>query len=111
MSRQTIESVLEITDLKVSFPLQGGGLLDVIGGMSLHVYPREFVSVLGPSGCGKTTLLRVISGLLPPSSGKVIYTGRPESGPPAIGLVFQQANLMPTETVLQGSLLCRRPFA
>ena len=47
--------------------------LDHIG---FTVAEGEFLSILGPSGCGKTTLLRILIGLLPPTSGSVYKDGR-----------------------------------
>ncbi len=66
--------------------------------ITFDVYPREFVCVLGPSGSGKTTLLRILAGLLTPTSGSFMF-GQGEQ--PSIGMVFQQANLMPWRTVIE----------
>jgi NitT/TauT family transport system ATP-binding protein len=63
--------------------------------VSLRVEAREFVSIVGPSGCGKTTLLKVIAGLLPPSTGSVEHTGREGNGRPTSALVFQEHGLFP----------------
>jgi NitT/TauT family transport system ATP-binding protein len=58
--------------------------------VSLNVRKGEFVSVVGPSGCGKTTLMKCLSGLLHPSSGKVLLNGADITGPPReMVLVFQ----------------------
>ncbi len=74
--------------------------------ISLTAADREFVAVVGPSGCGKSTLLKLISGLLPQSSGIIRVNGRPISGPtPSIGIVFQSPLLMAWRTVLQNVLL------
>jgi NitT/TauT family transport system ATP-binding protein len=66
-------------------------------------FPRgELTSLLGPSGCGKTTLLKIIAGLLPATSGEVRVNGRPVSGPgPERAFVFQDFALMPWATVLR----------
>ena len=67
---------------------------------------REFVALVGPSGCGKSTLLKLISGLIPASSGVIRVNGRPVSGPTAsIGIVFQSPLLMAWRTVLENVLL------
>jgi NitT/TauT family transport system ATP-binding protein len=74
--------------------------------ISLTATDREFVALVGPSGCGKSTLLKLISGLLPQSSGMIRVNGRPIRGPtPSIGIVFQSPLLMAWRTVLQNVLL------
>jgi ABC-type nitrate/sulfonate/bicarbonate transport system ATPase subunit len=60
----------------------------------------SFVSVLGPSGCGKTTLLRIVAGLIPATSGDVFIDDQPVQGPrPGSGMVFQYIGLFPWRTV------------
>jgi len=65
-------------------------------------FPRgKLTSLLGPSGCGKTTLLKIIAGLLPATSGEVRVNGKPVVGPgPERAFVFQDFALMPWESVL-----------
>jgi NitT/TauT family transport system ATP-binding protein len=74
--------------------------LRALGGVSLSLYPEEFVCVVGPSGCGKSTLLRLLAGLMRPTTGQVWFEGnellRPDE---RIGFVFQRPNLMPWRTV------------
>ncbi|AMN40567.1 ABC transporter ATP-binding protein [Rhodoplanes sp. Z2-YC6860] len=77
-----------------------------LDGVSLRAGEREFVALLGPSGCGKSTLLKLISGLMPQSSGAIRVKGEPIKGPtPSIGIVFQSPLLMAWRTVLQNVLL------
>jgi len=65
----------------------------------------ELVSLLGPSGCGKTTLLRIIAGLIPKTTGSVRIRGEEVDGPhPDFGFVFQTPNLMPWRHVLDNVL-------
>ena len=74
--------------------------------VDLTVRPREFVSLVGPSGCGKTTVLKIIAGLLRPTSGEVVVEGREVTGPGTDrGVVFQQPALMPWSTVRKNVLL------
>ena len=74
--------------------------------MSLDVAEGEFVSIVGRSGCGKTTLLKIVSGLLPPSDGEVTVFGvRVASPVRSVGFAFQNPLLMPWRTVLQNVLL------
>ena len=84
----------------MTFP-NGNGGLPVVDRLSFEVAPQEFVCILGPSGCGKTTILRMLAGLLAPSSGEVIFNDQRVTTPPeGVGLVFQDSNLMPWRTVL-----------
>ncbi len=68
--------------------------------VSFAVQEGEFVALLGPSGCGKSTLLRIIAGLQKPTSGKVLYCGKPLQGVnPYASIVFQTFALFPWLTV------------
>lgn len=73
--------------------------------ISLDVEEGEFLTLLGPSGCGKSTLLRLIAGLEPPTSGKVVINGRDVSlispGKRNIAMVFQSYALYPHMTVYE----------
>lgn len=74
--------------------------------LNMVVRPGEFVSILGPSGCGKSTLLGVVAGLLPATHGSVSVFGHRTYGPrPDVGVVFQQATLLPWMNVLQNVLI------
>jgi NitT/TauT family transport system ATP-binding protein len=76
--------------------------------MSLEIGAGQFVSFLGPSGCGKSTALRMISGLLSVSAGRITVDGHaPGEGGSGqnIGFVFQDATLMPWATVFDNVYL------
>jgi NitT/TauT family transport system ATP-binding protein len=92
--------ILVVRDLSVTFPDDYGGI-SALDAASFSIQAQEFVCVLGASGSGKTTLLRILAGLLPPSSGTYTYS----TGQPRIGMVFQQANLMPWRTTIENVLL------
>jgi NitT/TauT family transport system ATP-binding protein len=65
--------------------------------LNLRVSQSEFVSLVGPSGCGKSTLLRIVAGLIPLSSGSLVWG---EGGyQPEIAFVFQEPALLPWMTV------------
>jgi sulfonate transport system ATP-binding protein len=67
-----------------------------LDGVSLEVGPGEIVVVVGGSGCGKSTLLRSISGLDPPTQGRVLLDGTMIDAPhEKIGIIFQEARLLP----------------
>lgn len=75
---------------------------EVIGPLNLSVEVGEFISVCGKSGVGKSTLLRLISGLTPASTGEIIYSGEVITTPPlGLGMVTQNysASLLPWLTV------------
>ena len=93
--------ILTIRDLSAVFPNENSGL-HALDGITFDVHEREFVCVLGPSGSGKTTLLRLVAGLLKPTGGHVTFARQQQ---PRIGMVFQQANLMPWRTVAQNIML------
>jgi len=76
--------------------------LRVLDDVSLNLRTGEIVGLLGRSGSGKSSLLRIIAGLATPSSGQVLWQGRPVAGPPeGISLVFQSFALFPWLTVLE----------
>jgi NitT/TauT family transport system ATP-binding protein len=74
--------------------------------VSMGISQGEFVAVVGPSGCGKSTLMKLVTGLLPATSGEVIVDGhvvhRPIKG---VGMAFQNATLLPWRTTLKNVLL------
>jgi NitT/TauT family transport system ATP-binding protein len=77
---------------------------EALAGVDLEVGAGEFLSLLGPSGCGKSTVLRLIAGLIRPSSGEVAFPGGTRA-PGGIGFVFQDATLMPWATALANARL------
>ena len=80
--------------------------LVVLDDVSLTVREGEIVGLLGRSGSGKSTLLRIISGLLTPTGGQVLWRGAPVQGPCAgIAMVFQSFALFPWLTVLENVLI------
>ena len=76
--------------------------IQVLAATDLAVYPGEILALLGPSGSGKSTMLRMLSGLAPPSSGQVLWHGQPVVGPcPNVSIVFQSFALFPWLTVIE----------
>jgi oligopeptide/dipeptide ABC transporter ATP-binding protein len=72
-------SVISLRGVEKHFPIKEGSLQRVVGhvravdGVSFDIRPGETVGLVGESGCGKTTLGRCISGLVPPSGGKIYF--------------------------------------
>ncbi len=87
--------VLEMQGVDKTF----NGGVSALRKMSLVVNEGDFISLLGPSGCGKSTALRLISGLMPPTAGRIMWEGGEHSGD--LGVVFQEPTLMPWATVAQ----------
>jgi thiamine transport system ATP-binding protein len=86
--------VLAVDDVTVRF-----GERVVLDAVDLHVAAGEIVALLGPSGSGKSTLLRVIAGIVPADSGRVVLDGVDITHTPthrrSIGMVFQDEQLFP----------------
>ena len=80
--------------------------VEALKGITLSLHKGSFSSVIGSSGCGKSTLLKIMAGLIPPSTGSVMLSGRPVTGPRRdIGMMFQQATLFPWRTTIQNVVL------
>ncbi len=73
------------------------GTVTALDGMNLTLNEGDFLSLLGPSGCGKSTALRLIAGLMRPTTGRIQWAGAHDRGD--IGVVFQEPTLMPWATV------------
>ncbi len=76
-----------------------GGKTEALRDINLTNEENEFLVVVGPSGCGKSTLLNIVAGLLPATSGKVIFEGIPDLSKPFTSVVFQEFALFPWRTV------------
>ena len=80
--------------------LIGGGRVTAVRDVTLEVKRGEFVAFIGHSGCGKSTVLNMVAGVYPPSSGGIRVGGRPVSAPgPDRAMVFQSYSLLPWLTV------------
>ena len=66
--------------------------------IDLEIEPEAFVAILGPSGCGKSTLLGILAGLVPATSGRVVFEGTRRAGTPLTATVFQEFALFPWRT-------------
>jgi NitT/TauT family transport system ATP-binding protein len=100
-----MDPIICVHDLCTAFATENGGL-NVLENISFDIQEQEFVCILGPSGSGKSTLLKILAGLLPSTSGQVLYRGEVLKSPQrSIGFVFQKANLMPWRTVVENIAL------
>ena len=88
-------ALLELKQVAKSFT-HAKGNLKVVEDISFSVDEGELVAIVGPSGCGKSTMLRIINGLIPPTSGQMLYSGKQVDGINLeCALVFQSFALMP----------------
>src|ERR1700690_1248111 len=72
----------------------------VLEAIALTIQKGEFVTIIGPSGCGKSTVLKLISGLSPPTNGTIRIDGMtPKDARETISFIFQDATLLPWRTV------------
>ena len=68
--------------------------------INFEIHEGEFVSIVGPSGCGKSTILRLIAGLIFPTTGMISLDDEEITGPSSSrGMVFQKSTLFPWLTV------------
>ena len=103
--------LLEVIDLKKSYPTGTGGRLEVLRGVSFTVARGEVVAVVGESGTGKSTLLHLLGALDRPNKGTVRYDGqdifqKDDEALAAfrnrsVGFVFQFHHLLPEFTALE----------
>ncbi|MCE0762062.1 ABC transporter ATP-binding protein [Pseudonocardia kujensis] len=94
--------VLAARDVVKSYLARGGESV-VLDHVDLDVADGDFLTIVGPSGCGKTTMLQLLAGLSPVTSGSVRFAGTVvESPPPGVVYVFQQfaKSIFPWRTVL-----------
>jgi NitT/TauT family transport system ATP-binding protein len=82
------------------------GQVEACGEINLDIRESEFVAIVGPSGCGKTTILKMVAGLQPYSSGSITVGGRVVEQPITdLGIVFQDAILLDWRSVLDNVML------
>jgi NitT/TauT family transport system ATP-binding protein len=95
---QNAAPIVQVQNIKKVYP----GGVEALNDISLDFPTGKLTTLLGPSGCGKTTLLKIIAGLLQPSSGRVLVDGKPVSEPgPERAFVFQDFALMPWANILR----------
>ena len=84
------QNFVDVRHLTKIYP---GQRMAAVDNVSFTLKRGEMLALLGPSGCGKTTILRMIAGLIEPSSGSIIVDGREIANVPVhrrgIGMVFQ----------------------
>jgi len=92
--------LLSSVDVSHRFPMPNGKMMTVLDNITMEIRKGEIICLIGPSGCGKSTYLRILAGLIPPTSGQVLARGKKVSGlTPGVAMVFQMFALFPWMTV------------
>ncbi|QEC66964.1 ABC transporter ATP-binding protein [Panacibacter ginsenosidivorans] len=109
-----MESIIHLENIRKSYYM-GSHALEVLKGITLDIYRKEYVALMGPSGSGKSTLMNILGCLDTPTSGTYILNGSDvskmadddlaEVRNKEIGFVFQQFNLLPRLTAAENVAL------
>ena len=93
--------VLKLDGVSKSFAkVENDEVTHALSSVTATMESGEFISLVGPSGCGKSTILRLVAGLIHPTTGTVTVDGKEVEGPaPDRGMVFQKPTLFPWLTV------------
>lgn len=99
--------LIDLSDVSVRYGGDGGTI--ALDRTRLEIEKGDFVALVGPSGCGKSTILKLVAGLIRPTSGAVIVGGR-EIGaagvtPTRIGLAFQNPTMLPWLTIRENVMV------
>ena len=99
------EAYIQLDDVSKVYRAKAGQV-EACGEINLDIRESEFVAIVGPSGCGKTTILKMVAGLQPRSSGSITVGGRNVDRPQTdLGIVFQDAILLDWRSVLDNVML------
>lgn len=105
-----MEELLSVQHVHMEY-VTGKSRLVSIEDVSFNISNNEFVSLIGPSGCGKSTILRMVLGLVNPTSGKILIGGKPQSTEQSrVSVVFQNPALFPWLDVQKNVELVLEPI-
>ena len=98
--------LIELIGIGMRFGESDSESTEILDDINLAVQENDVLALLGPSGCGKSTIMRILSGLIQPTSGIVKAQGKPIRGVnPGVAMVFQNFALFPWLTVRENILL------
>lgn len=101
MSMEQKRGLIECQGICKTFKVPSGEH-QVVADFDLTADENEFICLFGPGQCGKTTLINLIAGFEPPTSGTITVAGQPVTGPgPDRGVVFQNITLFPWLTAIK----------
>ena len=94
---------IEINDVSVNYEINN---LLAVSGLDMKIKSGSFSAVVGPSGCGKSTLMKILSGLIKPTTGNVKINNSEVTGPQNfVGMAFQNPVMMPWRKTLENVLI------
>jgi len=94
-----MEKLLELKDVSLIYHTLNDEIT-AIKDLNMYCYSGDFVSIIGPSGCGKTSILSLISGLIKPSSGEILFEGKKDfNHKENLGYMLQKDHLLPWRTI------------
>jgi NitT/TauT family transport system ATP-binding protein len=96
---------VEISNMRKDYLTQDGSTITALDRTDLTIAEGEFVGVVGPSGCGKTTLLKILAGIISPTSGEIAFSQASNGEEADIGVVFQSPVLLPWLRIVENALL------
>lgn len=95
---------VELENVALRYGKRDGTL--ALDGTTLSINKGEFAAVVGPSGCGKSSLMKLVTGLHPPTGGTVRVKGEKVTGPlKFVGMAFQNPNLLPWRDTVSNTML------
>ncbi|OYX95169.1 MAG: ABC transporter ATP-binding protein [Novosphingobium sp. 35-62-5] len=104
-SPEAARPVIEIKGVSKTYRTHDGDVPS-LRPIDFDIADGEFVVIVGPSGCGKTTLLKMIAGLMPPTTGEIRVEGRTIVKPHGdVGIVFQTSMLLPWRSVMRNVMM------
>jgi NitT/TauT family transport system ATP-binding protein len=99
-----MSAFVKLDDVALTYGTAEGTV--ALKGATMSIERGQFAAVVGPSGCGKSSLMKLVNGLLPPTSGAVSVAGRRVTGPlKNVGMAFQNSILLPWRDILGNVML------
>src|SRR5580704_15798691 len=99
-----MSAFVKLDDVALTYGTTEGTV--ALKGATMSIERGQFAAVVGPSGCGKSSLMKLVTGLVPPTAGTVLVDGAPVNGPlKIVGMAFQNPTLLPWRLLLSNVML------
>jgi len=99
-----MDAFVSIRDVELIYG-KGTGVV-ALDGLDVDVQQGEFTAIVGPSGCGKSSLMKLVTGLMPPTAGSISVGGEEVDGPlKIVGMAFQNPTLLPWRDIQSNVML------